>query len=112
MYLHELGDPEASFTKDEMHQGKHQEYEKRLHEALIASSNGSVTTNSKSGDNKLGNGTGTVPSKEAWPSLSVSPVNTKEQPTKSNGKGKWSRCSFGVFKVFQKDMIDFTIAMR
>ncbi|KRG00406.1 uncharacterized protein Dwil_GK18552 [Drosophila willistoni] len=38
MYLHELGDPEASFTKEEMHQGKHQEYEKRLHDALIASS--------------------------------------------------------------------------
>lgn len=36
MYLHELGDSEASFTKEEMHQGKHQEYEKRLHEALIA----------------------------------------------------------------------------
>lgn len=36
MYLHELGDTEASFTKEEMHQGKHQEYEKRLHDALIA----------------------------------------------------------------------------
>lgn len=36
MYLHELGDPEASFTKEEMHQGKHQEYEKRLHDSLIA----------------------------------------------------------------------------
>lgn len=36
MYLHELGDGEASFTKEEMHQGKHQEYEKRLHDALIA----------------------------------------------------------------------------
>lgn len=37
MYLHELGDQEASFTKEEMHQCKHQEYEKRLHDALIAS---------------------------------------------------------------------------
>lgn len=36
MYLHELGDGEASFTKEEMHQGKHQEYERRLHESLIA----------------------------------------------------------------------------
>jgi CCR4-NOT transcription complex subunit 4 len=36
MYLHELGDTEASFTKEEMHQGKHQEYEKRLHDSLIA----------------------------------------------------------------------------
>jgi CCR4-NOT transcription complex subunit 4 len=32
MYLHEMGEPEASFTKDEMQQGKHQEYEKKLYE--------------------------------------------------------------------------------
>lgn len=38
MYLHELGDQEASFSKEEMHLGKHQEYEKRLHDALIAAS--------------------------------------------------------------------------
>lgn len=35
MYLHELGDESASFTKEEMQQGKHQEYEMRLHEALF-----------------------------------------------------------------------------
>ncbi|KRT83021.1 RNA binding protein [Oryctes borbonicus] len=34
MYLHDFGDPEASFTKEQMHAGKHQEYEKKLHEAL------------------------------------------------------------------------------
>lgn len=38
MYLHELGDQAASFTKEEMQQGKHQEYEKRLHEILLGSS--------------------------------------------------------------------------
>lgn len=27
-----VGEPEASFTKDEMQQGKHQEYEKKLYE--------------------------------------------------------------------------------
>lgn len=27
-----IGEPEASFTKDEMQQGKHQEYEKKLYE--------------------------------------------------------------------------------
>ena len=27
MYLHDYGDEAASFTKDEMQQGKHQEYE-------------------------------------------------------------------------------------
>ncbi|XP_022186850.1 CCR4-NOT transcription complex subunit 4 isoform X2 [Nilaparvata lugens] len=37
MYLHDFGDPEASFTKEEMQQGKHQEYEKKLHDQLINS---------------------------------------------------------------------------
>lgn len=31
-----IGDPEASFTKEQMHAGKHQEYEKKLHEALLS----------------------------------------------------------------------------
>lgn len=30
-----LADPDASFTKEEMHLGKHQEYEKKLHDTLI-----------------------------------------------------------------------------
>lgn len=30
-----VGDTEASFTKEEMQQGKHQEYEKKLHEQLL-----------------------------------------------------------------------------
>lgn len=34
MYLHELGDEEASFTKEEMQLGRHTEFEQRLHEAL------------------------------------------------------------------------------
>lgn len=36
MYLHDLGDQEASFTKEEMHQGKHQDYERKLVQALHA----------------------------------------------------------------------------
>ncbi|KAJ8917269.1 hypothetical protein NQ315_002286 [Exocentrus adspersus] len=36
MYLHDFGDPEASFTKEQMHAGKHQEYEKKLHDNLLA----------------------------------------------------------------------------
>ena len=30
MYLHEVAPPELSFTKEDMHQGKHTEYEKKL----------------------------------------------------------------------------------
>jgi len=36
MYLHELGDEAASFTKEEMQQGKHTDYEKQLHDEMIA----------------------------------------------------------------------------
>ena len=35
MYLHELGDEAASFTKEEMQQGKHQEYEQKLYEQYM-----------------------------------------------------------------------------
>jgi len=35
MYLHELGDEAASFTKEEMQQGKHTEYEKQLHDEML-----------------------------------------------------------------------------
>lgn len=80
-----------------MHQGKHQEYEKRLHDALIAQT---ATTNS-SPNNKLGesnkipaennntNSTQNGPekNKEAWPSLSTSPVN-KEAKTNKSGSNK------------------------
>jgi hypothetical protein len=34
MYLHDLGDGAASFTKEEMQQNKHQEYEKHLLDSL------------------------------------------------------------------------------
>ncbi|CAB3409830.1 unnamed protein product [Caenorhabditis bovis] len=35
MYLHENADPEISFTKDDMHAGKHTEYEKKLIETVL-----------------------------------------------------------------------------
>jgi CCR4-NOT transcription complex subunit 4 len=138
MYLHELGDPEASFTKEEMHQGKHQEYEKRLHDALIAQmqqqaqqtpvSGGSsnpastspvnvnttpssmtattTTTTSTNGTSSndmakpngaetkehtaTGGNNGAAASngqmqKDAWPSLSTSPVTIKENKTSAKG---------------------------
>ncbi|KMY89520.1 uncharacterized protein LOC6731811 isoform X2 [Drosophila simulans] len=113
MYLHELGDPEASFTKEEMHQGKHLEYEKRLHDTLIASlgpnatgivngngaskANAAIPSSSSASSSSSGSGTngssasGNAQQKEAWPSLSVSPINGKEaaaSATSSSGKSK------------------------
>ncbi|KAI8117364.1 CCR4-NOT transcription complex subunit 4 [Lucilia cuprina] len=123
MYLHELGDPEASFTKEEMHQGKHQEYEKRLHDVLIASSGNSTsgcgvstgstsslinvknvesckmsgvissipTSSSVSTNNVISSVLGSAPQKEAWPSLSISPVNQKEPSSNNGNKNKKER---------------------
>ena len=48
MYLHELGDEAASFTKEQMQQGKHTDYEKELHDEMIkansANSSAAVAT--------------------------------------------------------------------
>lgn len=109
MYLHELGDSEASFTKEEMHQGKHQEYEKRLHDSLIAQmqqqsqqpstnpTSGSPTTTSPvNAPGSVNSSTTSVKAgadvkekdpqtNEAWPSLSTSPIPIKD--SKANGKG-------------------------
>lgn len=94
MYLHELGDLEASFTKEEMHQGKHQEYEKRLHDALIAqtaaansSPNGKLGENNKQ-TSENGTQNGPEKNKEAWPSLSTSPVNKETTKASKNGNNK------------------------
>lgn len=35
MYLHEIAENELSFTKEDMHAGKHAEYEKKLIENLF-----------------------------------------------------------------------------
>jgi hypothetical protein len=44
MYLHELGDEEASFTKEDMQQGKHQEYEVATLEATASLINSQETS--------------------------------------------------------------------
>lgn len=36
MYLHDVAEEEISFTKEDMHQGKHTEYERRLYEQMMA----------------------------------------------------------------------------
>ncbi|XP_075230253.1 CCR4-NOT transcription complex subunit 4 isoform X2 [Lycorma delicatula] len=85
MYLHDLGDPEASFTKEEMQQGKHQEYEKKLHDQLINSTLNRKPTPSPPAVSVISSAPVGVPTtqppsvnKEAWPSLQagVSPPNT------------------------------------
>ncbi|XP_033638847.1 CCR4-NOT transcription complex subunit 4-like [Asterias rubens] len=42
MYLHELGDLAASFTKEDMQAGKHQEYEQKLAHDVLGGGNGTT----------------------------------------------------------------------
>ncbi|XP_064475310.1 CCR4-NOT transcription complex subunit 4-like [Ornithodoros turicata] len=51
MYLHELGDEAASFTKEEMQHGKHQEYERKLHDQIVGCSS-NATKKNKAGSRK------------------------------------------------------------
>ncbi|ESO95296.1 hypothetical protein LOTGIDRAFT_117139, partial [Lottia gigantea] len=54
MYLHELGEEAASFTKEEMQMGKHQEYEQKLIENFLNSQNSA--NNHLSSNNKIKTG--------------------------------------------------------
>uniref|UniRef100_A0A8C1NA46 CCR4-NOT transcription complex subunit 4 n=2 Tax=Cyprinus carpio TaxID=7962 RepID=A0A8C1NA46_CYPCA len=72
MYLHELGDEAASFTKEEMQAGKHQEYEQKLLQDLYKSNPNFLQTSacgekskSKANSTQRPNST----NKEGWPSL-------------------------------------------
>uniref|UniRef100_A0A672SGW2 CCR4-NOT transcription complex subunit 4 n=1 Tax=Sinocyclocheilus grahami TaxID=75366 RepID=A0A672SGW2_SINGR len=72
MYLHELGDEAASFTKEEMQAGKHQEYEQKLLQDLYKSNPNFLQTSacgekSKSKPNSTQRPNST--NKEGWPSL-------------------------------------------
>ncbi|KAL0113093.1 hypothetical protein PUN28_012364 [Cardiocondyla obscurior] len=82
MYLHDLGDQEASFTKEEMHQGKHQEYERKLVQSLHAhaSSVQRKPTPSPPVTGSIVRESGTVNSqtKEAWPSLQPGQTNSSQ----------------------------------
>ncbi|XP_077978128.1 CCR4-NOT transcription complex subunit 4-like isoform X2 [Glandiceps talaboti] len=89
MYLHELGDEAASFTKEDMQLGKHQEYERKLLDQLFGG--GQHPTSDGHTAPRL-NTSRKVPSpppvantnKEAWPSLhreSKSIDCNKQQPS-------------------------------
>ncbi|XP_043265525.1 RNA polymerase II degradation factor 1 isoform X3 [Colletes gigas] len=82
MYLHDLGDQEASFTKEEMHQGKHQEYERKLVQSLHASHASAqrkpTPSPSVTGSIVRENGTSNSQAKEAWPSLQTGQTNSTQ----------------------------------
>eukprot|EP00063_Salmo_salar_P028388 XP_014003223.1 PREDICTED: CCR4-NOT transcription complex subunit 4-like isoform X2 [Salmo salar] len=74
MYLHELGDEAASFTKEEMQAGKHQEYEQKLLQDLYKMNPSFLQTPTCSGEKSKSKSSNSTqrPSngKEGWPTLS------------------------------------------
>ncbi|KAJ1523631.1 hypothetical protein ONE63_001474 [Megalurothrips usitatus] len=91
MYLHDHGDPDASFTKEEMQQGKHQEFERKLHEQLINSYNKDrkPTPSPPSAVGSVGQPS-IQPSKEAWPSLQPGTINSVGPSLLSTSNGSSS----------------------
>ncbi|KAK1804372.1 hypothetical protein P4O66_020396 [Electrophorus voltai] len=73
MYLHELGDEAASFTKEEMQAGKHQEYEQKLLQDLYKLNPNFLQTSTCGGEKSKGKSNATQrqnsTSKENWPLL-------------------------------------------
>ncbi|XP_064366833.1 CCR4-NOT transcription complex subunit 4 isoform X6 [Dromaius novaehollandiae] len=79
MYLHELGDEAASFTKEEMQAGKHQEYEQKLLQELyklnpnfLQLSTGTVDKNKNKVTVLQRYDAPNSNNKDAWPSLQSS----------------------------------------
>ncbi|CAH1997107.1 unnamed protein product [Acanthoscelides obtectus] len=110
MYLHDYGDAEASFTKEQMHAGKHQEYEKKLHEnfatrmnqqqqaASICDGKNSASTPIPTAD---ANSKGSSSSKSSKENVALSSsVSSTSSSTGSNGGGtnkeNWPHLNNGV----------------
>ncbi len=75
------GDEAASFTKEEMQQGKHTDYEKALHEEISSQSrlepvdrgDDSSKRSKRAGGGGVNSGSRTSSPKEGWPNLNPSP---------------------------------------
>ncbi|XP_050357030.1 uncharacterized protein LOC126777845 isoform X2 [Nymphalis io] len=105
MYLHELGDPKASFTKEEMHAGLHQVYERRLHQQLLQAQrdrpddkqahDGNSSTNAEKGSSKDGSQSNFIPTTVITSSQInvVSTSKSKKDTVNSNGNSNGSSSS-------------------
>ncbi|CAH1787022.1 unnamed protein product [Owenia fusiformis] len=97
MYLHELGEEAASFTKEEMQQGKHTDYEHRLMDQLLTPTPVTASPAPGSGVSGIGKPPAQPPvakkkeSPPVTPDISQVPPNTTNRdawPSLSSGNGK------------------------
>ncbi|XP_045779945.1 uncharacterized protein LOC123877333 isoform X2 [Maniola jurtina] len=106
MYLHELGDPKASFTKEEMHAGLHQVYERRLHQQLLQAqrdrpddkhaTDGNSSTNAEKGSSKDGNQSNFIPTTVVTSSQGNVVSTSKSKKDSGNGSNSNGNSSNGV----------------
>ncbi|KAA8580418.1 hypothetical protein FQN60_005953 [Etheostoma spectabile] len=85
MYLHELGDEAASFTKEEMQAGKHQEYEQKLLQDLYKSNPTFLQSPAVSGDrsskDSLSSDPGRSPPSEGSDCEHLTPAGPQTDPS-------------------------------
>lgn len=84
MYLHELGDEAASFTKEAMKQGKHLEYERQLQEIYQIACNKKDATSPRPQKKSHSD-------KDTWPSAPQNPkaAQAKESKTDKQNRSKY-----------------------
>ncbi|VDD74964.1 unnamed protein product [Mesocestoides corti] len=103
MYLHDLGDPKASFTKEQMHAGKHTEYMKTLLDDFIANQHPTVDTRSRGSPAAAVGSGGSSSQEELTTSASKSSVaadafrHSKDGSTPDTGEEASAPSSGGVF---------------
>ena len=86
MYLHELGDEAASFTKEEMQQGKHTDYEKALHDEMIKANNANAAASTAA----AATGSASPPSAAAATDTKAAAVAAAAPPSSSTPAGDGS----------------------
>uniref|UniRef100_A0A914ZC33 RRM domain-containing protein n=1 Tax=Panagrolaimus superbus TaxID=310955 RepID=A0A914ZC33_9BILA len=91
MYLHEVAPPELSFTKEDMHQGKHTEYEKKLLEKMAEQLEAAAATSAKE-ECEAAAKLGPFPEDEEVSSIVVHEDEEEEEQT-SNEVGSSDRAS-------------------
>nr|VZI04797.1 unnamed protein product [Spirometra erinaceieuropaei] len=93
MYLHDLGDPKASFTKEQMQAGKHTEYMNELLQSFVAQMAGQQQQQQQSEGGQAGDQRHSLPPDQISPSTAAasatatdksSATSSHSQPSSSN----------------------------
>ncbi|XP_043228306.1 nascent polypeptide-associated complex subunit alpha, muscle-specific form-like [Amphibalanus amphitrite] len=102
MYLHEPGDEAASFTKEAMQQGKHQEYEKKLHDQLFQQSQNQINRVKDRRGNPSQSESGSVPIPSGSQRLGSAENSPPDGSSAGGGGGGGSAGANGNWPLLQQ----------